>query len=194
MNEQVALLGWGSLLWDYNNEFDTRHESWQRRGPILQIEFSRVSTTRNGTLTLVIDPENGSPVPVSWSISRRPTIAQAVEDLKKRENTGINNIGAFSLVDNARGFDKDSVGVIRAWAVDRGLDGVVWTDLRSNFEKRTGKPFSVAAAMRYLKALQGDSRAEAFEYIRRAPAFVQTRLRTAITDELEEDSRKGGKG
>ena len=190
MNEQIALLAWGSLLWDDDEEFDAWHKPWHHTGgPTLRIEFSRISKSRSGALALVIDPENGSSVLVSWSISRRPTITQAVEDLRKREKTNTNCIGMCSLAGNARGFDKDSLAVIRAWAVERKLGGVVWTDLRSNFEEGTGKPFSVDAAVRYLKALQGDGRKKAFEYIQRAPAFVHTRLRTALVEESRGDDR-----
>lgn len=38
---KIALLGWGSLLWDKRPEFDEYHEPWQFDGPELPLEFSR---------------------------------------------------------------------------------------------------------------------------------------------------------
>ena len=56
---KITVLGWGSLLWDKRPEFDEQHDAWQSDGPYLKIEFSRVSSTRNGALTLVLDTKNG---------------------------------------------------------------------------------------------------------------------------------------
>jgi hypothetical protein len=53
----VALLGWGSLLWDVRLEFDYEHVPWNNDGPTVPLEFSRISTTRACAPTLVIDPE-----------------------------------------------------------------------------------------------------------------------------------------
>jgi len=62
---RIAILGWGSLLWEGGQEFDYWHEPWKPDGPILKIEFSRVSVRRQGSLTLVIDPEHGIPTTVA---------------------------------------------------------------------------------------------------------------------------------
>jgi len=56
----IAILGWGSLLWDKNHDFDNQHESWKFDGPLLPLEFSRISKSRDNALTLVIDELNGS--------------------------------------------------------------------------------------------------------------------------------------
>lgn len=49
---RIAILGWGSLLWEGGQEFDTWHGPWQYDGPTLKLEFSRVSKKRLGALTL----------------------------------------------------------------------------------------------------------------------------------------------
>ena len=36
----IAILGWGSLLWDERLEFDDHHAPWELDGPNLEIEFS----------------------------------------------------------------------------------------------------------------------------------------------------------
>lgn len=46
MPPQIALLGWGSLLWEGGAEFDRGHDEWRLDGPELKLEFSRVSTSR----------------------------------------------------------------------------------------------------------------------------------------------------
>jgi len=68
---KIAVLGWGSLLWDTESikgkEFEKHLERcsgldslWCEGGPTLRLEFSRVSKSRNGALTLVLDYDNGT--------------------------------------------------------------------------------------------------------------------------------------
>ncbi len=185
MTERIALLGWGSLLWDKDEEFDDRHGRWRSDGPALKLEFSRISESRGGALTLVIDSENGAETQVRWSLSRRPGLGDAVEDLRKREKSNLKWIGIYSVAGNLRGRDEKALSVIGDWAGQHGLDGVVWTDLPSNFRTRTGEPFSVDAAIRYLGTLRGADKESAFRYIENAPAFVRTPLRAAFSDMLE---------
>ncbi len=185
MTERIALLGWGSLLWDKDEEFDERHGRWRSDGPTLKLEFSRISKSRGGALTLVIDPENGAETLVRWSLSRRPALGGAVEDLRKREKSKLRWIGICSVAGDRRGRDEKVLSVIEDWAGEQGLDSVVWTDLPSNFEDETGERFSVDGAMKYLKTLRGADRESALRYIENAPAFVQTPLRAAFSGMLE---------
>lgn len=185
MTERIALLGWGSLLWDEDAEFDNRHGRWRLDGPTLKLEFSRISKSRGGALTLVIDSENGMGAQVAWSLSRRDRIGSAAEDLRKREETHRRHIGLYSVAGDRCGRHADAIAAIEVWAGDRNLGGVVWTDLPNNFEDKTGERFSVGAAMRYLDTLRGDNREKAVRYIENAPAFVRTPLRTAFSDTLE---------
>ena len=97
MRERIALLGWGSLLWDKDDAFDDRHGRWLDDGPSLKLEFSRISEKRRGALTLVIDSEHGMDAQVAWSLSRRDRIGDAAKDLGKREKTGANRIGVYSV-------------------------------------------------------------------------------------------------
>jgi len=179
------LLGWGSLLWEGGNTFDDWHEPWQCDGPSLRIEFSRVSSSRGGALTLVIDPENGVLARVAWCLSRRQTINEVIEDLRKREKTNTQNIGRITADGQAQCRDRELYQAIYTWAAEREMAGVVWTDLRSNFTTKWREPFSIETAMRYLKSLDGDSRIKAVEYFQRAPSFVQTPLRDAFNSEMD---------
>lgn len=62
------------------------------------------------------------------------------------------------------------------------MNGVVWTDLPSNFLELTGKQFTVANAITYLRTLEREASAKALEYIQKAPNFVHTPLRDALAD------------
>ena len=184
MADRIALLGWGSLLWEGGAEFDQWHDPWQSDGPILNIEFSRVSRRRRGALTLVIDPENGVPVRSAWCLSLRQTIEDAAEDLRRREETAAKKIGLVRPRTTATAGRSEGIEAIRTWAKEKDLDGVAWTDLQSNFAASVGVPFSVAAALRYLNGLDGEALKGAQEYFERAPAFVQTPLRDAVMAQM----------
>lgn len=181
MPTQIVILGWGSLLWDIRPEFDDHHHSWQTDGPDIKLEFSRVSKSRRGALTLVIDPENGTACRVAYATSKRRDAEDAICDLQYREGTTRSNIG-FLFTDGSRhqARNPDSRDTIRAWAQAKKLDVVVWTDLDSNFEKVCGKPFKVKAALTHLQSLDPEAKSGAAEYVWRSPAFVDTRVRRAL--------------
>ncbi len=185
MEKRIALLGWGSLLWDNDKQFDDLHEPWQCNGPKLKLEFSRISSSRSGALTLVIDPDNGFTNSVCWTLSGRTDISDVIQDLKKREKTKCRYIGRFSIGGDEHSFDCRSLSAIRSWAIERGLYGVVWTDLPCNFKKETGDAFSVHSALQYLKSLDNYVSSNALDYIKKAPNSIQTPLRNAITEQLE---------
>ena len=93
----IAILGWGSLIWDNNPEFDRQHGEWQPSGSRLSLEFSRISSTRKNALTLVLDYRNGWPCTVAYALSRGLSVKDAIADLRCREDTTMNNIGVFSV-------------------------------------------------------------------------------------------------
>jgi hypothetical protein len=178
---RIAILGWGSLLWDGGDDFDSQHGPWHADGPLLRLEFSRISRSGNGRLTLVIDPHNGAPTPVAYCLSRRSAVEDAIEDLRRREKTTVANIGYICrAAGTCRYRDKESYDKVVAWADEKGFDAAVWTDLASNFEAITHQSFSVAAALAYLKGLREPEWRAAFEYLDRAPGFVRTPLRDAF--------------
>lgn len=200
MNEKVAILGWGSLLWD-PHPFDDRHHEWNHDGPVIPVEFSRVSTKRKGALTLVLDPKHGAPTQVAYSISKHGDSHAAHRDLLARERAAHPNyIGLFRRnAGHTHGRARDNEGphaAIAAWAHAREIDAVVWTNFPADFERKLGRAFSVAAAKDHLKALPRPALKRAVAYIHRAPPFVRTPLRKALlnenwfrrlADELERD-------
>ncbi len=178
---RIAILGWGSLLWEAAPEFDRWHDPWRFDGPTLKLEFSRVSSSRKGVLTLVIDPQHGAPNPVAYCTSRHAILDKAIADLQRREGTTQGNIGCISLAKSDHRYrDPASGEAILAWATMKGLAAVVWTDLPSNFKEKTGQVFSVAAAINYLRTLDPTVKTKALEYIRGTPQFIHTTLRKAL--------------
>jgi len=180
--ERIALLGWGSLIWDTRfPEFDKYRGPWLADGPRITVEFSRVSESRDGALTLVIDPDHGTACSVQYAWSKRQRLEDAVCDLRCREGTTWKNIG-FVLADGSRyqARHEATLDAICEWSRAKGIGAVVWTDLRPNFEDQSGTAFTVDSATRYLQSLDSAGKAKAAEYVWRAPEYVNTPLRRAL--------------
>jgi len=138
------------LLWDKRPEFDEQHEGWKFDGPSLKIEFSRVSQTRSGALTLVLDSKHGVSCQVAYAFSKRNNPDDVICDVRSREGTTLINVG-FCFADNSRKQARDEVVLqtIQNWASEKRIDVVVWTNIKSNFHKQSKckRPFSVEAAL-----------------------------------------------
>ena len=183
---KTAVLAWGSLVWD-PRELKTAAK-FAPNGPLLPIEFCRVS--KDGRLTLAIDETFGDVCRTYSAQSAFADLDAAIENLRKREGTIASEIG---FVEAAAGRQSSVamerhpqvVATIGAWAEAGGYDAAIWTALASNFGDwdKVGEPFSVTAAIRYLEGLAKKD-AEAFDraldYIRKAPAEVQTPVRDAV--------------
>ena len=165
---KIAILGWGSLLWDEYAEFDKEHDDWQLEGPSLTLEFSRVSQTRNGALTLVLDVQNGKSCKVAYTFSKRKNPDDAICDLRCREGTTLKNIG-FYFADGSRKQSREDEALksIQGWVSKGKIDVVIWTDLANNFqeESKCKKPFSIEAALCHIQALDTQGKAKAAEYV-----------------------------
>ena len=192
---KIAILGWGSLLWENSTEkakkFNAHVDSWKsppdNEGPSLRIEFSRISRTRMGALTLVLDYENGEACPVAYALSIRRQPEDTIRDLQDREGTARNNIGCYFADDSTETVcaraHADTQKAVSAWARQRNIDVVVWTGLKPNFEKHGKGEFSVDSAARYVQNLEESAQDEAVRYIRQAPTFVKTPLRRRLESE-----------
>jgi hypothetical protein len=88
---RIAILAWGSLLWEPGTL--TVVTDWEPDGPPLPLEFSRVSSSRMGALTLVIDPQYGAVNRTYSTISAQQELEAAIQDLSKREGTTRERIG-----------------------------------------------------------------------------------------------------
>lgn len=182
MTPRIAILGWGSLNWRIGC---LRLASpWQLGGPVLPIEFSRVSNDKR--LTLVIDEQSGQAVPTRYALSACASLEQARLNLQTREETPfLDRIGYVDLRSGAcsafaQQQHPDACRVIEAWGRGMHLDAVVWTALGPNFQERNQGLFSISAALQHLEGLSGEARAKAFEYFAKAPLEVMTPLRRAL--------------
>lgn len=171
----IACLGWGSLIW----KPDTLPlaSEWFMDGPVLPIEFARVSD--NGDLTTAICA-NAPGCKVLWAVLDLQNLDEAREALRIRE--GIpgdreDGIGSFVVGTTA-------AGVIAEWAILRQLDAVIWTGLPARFEGIEGLVPTADDAVAYLASLRGDAQDRARDYIKQVPAQIATPYRGEIVTRL----------
>ena len=184
MKQTIVIIGWGSLLWDLDDLAPHVSGQWaHNEGPVLPLEFVRVSPKRLQALSVVIDPGYGVPCQTSYTVSHKTAPLEAVHDLAKRERADPLNIGYVDLPsgESRSKHDRITEGV-SAWLKAKGYRSAVWTDLSGNFEETTGRPYSLDRAVSYLSTLTGPSRVEAKRYIDSAPAAVDTPLRRALEE------------
>lgn len=179
---RVAVIGWGSLLWDLDDLAPKVDGHWlTEAGPALPLEFSRISPKRLMSLVVVIDPDHGDLCPSHAIASRRATAAEAAADLAQREHAQLDNIGLHDVASGRTRASDPRIGALFSqWCAQTGAAGAVWTDLPANFRQAAGAPFSVAAGIGYLRGLARPSLAEAKRYIDGAPAQTSTPLRRAL--------------
>jgi hypothetical protein len=182
---KIAVLGWGSLLWDPQNL--QLASPFELTGPNLPVEFCRVS--KNHRLTLIIDETYGTLCQTYAATSAFTSLDEAVENLREREvMSSVADIGFIELASNdrARAAAKrhpHALETIADWTRTAGYEAAIWTALDSHFETSTAEPFSVNAAMRFLENLEQhdpEAFARALEYIRNAPAATQTPVRERV--------------
>ena len=175
---RIAILAWGSLIWDPRTL--NINGNWDLTGFTLPIEFSRVSS--DGRLTLVIDHENGEQVPVFYALSGLEHIDDAINNLWAREGKPkISDIGYVNILTNSiRCQNDDDASKIKQWAIIEKFDGVIWTDLPSNFQQKTLVNFSKENAIRYLENLPGEIKEKEKQYFLETREIIDTPLRREI--------------
>lgn len=174
---KIAILGWGSLIW--NPENLSVQGNWTQAQLELPLEFSRIS--KDGRLTLVIDPDNGENNKVFYINSGFNNLNDAINNLKEREHTTEQNIGYVNLLAHTSrthftAFSEN----IKQWAERNDYAGVIWTDLICNFNNEYKSPFSVGNAMKYLTRLSGNQKANALKYVSNTNQEINTPLRRKI--------------
>jgi hypothetical protein len=177
----IAILGWGSLLWDLDGLAPKVEGKWAlRAGPRLPMEFSRISPKRRMGLVVCLDPVAGVPCPSHAIRSRRNRVCEAVADLAARERATTGRIGWATAEGDGFGRMPDVVSAVAAWCRAAGRAAAVWTDLEPNFRETTGVAFDAEQGCAYLRRLEGASLIEAHRYIRNAPSTTRTPLRRAL--------------
>lgn len=178
---RIAILGWGSLIWQPKNLNYNLEHGWNPDGPYLPIEFSRISA--NGRLTLVID-KNATPVKTLFSISNYSELDIAILDLAVREGCSKEKIGSCRKVDKDCIFNPDNFlfkKEIEKWLIlNPELDAVIWTNLSVKFKDAINLEYNSENVIKYLQALPKDTQVLAEEYIRKAHQQIQTKMRDII--------------
>jgi hypothetical protein len=176
----IACLGWGSLVWD-PRDLPLRGK-WFCDGPFLPIEFARQSM--NGRMTLVIVPNTFPLVRSLWSPMSVSNLAEARNALGQRECE--HQEKPASCVDYWPRRSKYTCVAhkIGQWARALQIDAVVWTNLMPKFNDQDKKLPTEQGVLTYLRALQGNGRDKAEEYIRRTPRQIDTPYRRAIETHL----------
>ncbi len=182
MPAPIAILGWGSLLWDLDDLAPWTDRTWRLgSGPRLPMEFSRISPKRKLGLVVCLDPLTGVACTTHVIQSVRQTLPEAVADLAARERAPLHRIGWADRNGDGHSRMPEIVVAVAAWCRDTGRSGAVWTDLEPNFRDHTGLDFSVDQGIAYLQTLRGDSLDEAHRYIRNAPFTTRTPLRRKLS-------------
>ncbi len=172
---KIAILGWGSLILSPRDL--SIAGDWQEAGPILEIEFSRISG--DGRLTLVIDPVHGSAVTTLYATSTYEQLEDAVCNLMARESTNRSNIGIASRSNSETEVvnHPEILPTVQAWLNASSFDAVIWTDLKSNYREKRHANFSADHAYDYLESLPPVCKENARKYIKQAPVQTKTALR-----------------
>jgi hypothetical protein len=176
----VACLAWGSLVW--RPEGLPVRRPWFVDGPLLPIEFARQSKGDRLTLVLV---DGAQHVRSLWALMSVGDLELAKSGLAEREGVKSENvqkyIGWWSQ-------DSDSggpfVAMIREWATQRAVDGIVWTALPPKFEGKEDRVPTAQEVVTFLRRLPHEKRRHAEEYVRRVPLQIDTETRRVIEVEL----------
>jgi hypothetical protein len=176
---RTAVLAWGSLVNQpespvYGAKLEIEGNFVEASGLKLPIRMSRLSSanTDNRRYTLVID-QNATDEKVYAAVSKLRNLAQAKENLQKREGTTPANIcylkmGQASANEEENFYLNDSVWSgkkgtqlsankaqeIISWAQQNNYDAVIWTGLAPNISSNNGS--SGSRGREILKSLSED--------------------------------------
>lgn len=121
----VGCLTWGSLVW---NPIDLPvRGDWQKDGPLLPIEFARISKNDRITLVILYDQPDYQACRSLWTLLDVESPEEGKEVLRVREETGPNGIGLWKKTDHEP--DNPIDARIARWCRHLDLDAVVWTKL-----------------------------------------------------------------
>lgn len=181
----IAVLGWGSLIWCPGSL--RIRTLWRPDGPLLPIEFARIS--QDNRLTLVIHP-GCKDQPTYFAISEFGSLKEARDNLRVREKSKANAIHYVPQDGTCASVaPPEIVKRVKDWLASRtDVEGVVWTGLASNWKEKRERDFSPEDAVNYLLRLEEErDRAKAAydrarEYVTNAPQCVDTVVRKAMRE------------
>ncbi len=174
---RIACVGWGSLIW--NPGLLKIQNKWFDDGPILPIEFTRIS--EDDRVTLIIDPES-APVRTLWTFMTVTEISNAKSSLQSREN--VKNIDVIKSVSIYDTISDQIAKEIKNWLEIVNIEAAIWTGL-SYSKKTNNKRPTVDDIIDHLhNNLDYNAKKAAEEYIRKAPKQIDTKYRRRIEMEF----------
>lgn len=172
---KIACVGWGSLIWRPEGLKIQNH--WFEDGPILPIEFTRISN--NNRATLIID-NNAKPVRTLWALMTTDSIDGAKKSLMDRE--GIKKESLIHSISRTENPDDSILRTVKDWLTEKNMDFAIWTGLSFSDKTKNQRP-SIGNIIEHLNGIDPNERRNAEEYIRKTPRQVDTEYRRQI--ELE---------
>lgn len=183
---RIAVLGWGSLIPDPRDLAIKKDKKWNSDGPLLPIEFARISG--NKRLTLVVN-DGSNPIVTLWTEMKISNLEKAKENLRLREGMySTKNIGFVDILEDKHSIfsNKEDIKNIKIWCKSKNFDAVIWTGLKGNFSEKIFKLFNVERdydienIIWYFNQLNEDEYDSAKAYILDTPKSTKTDLRKDI--------------
>ena len=184
----IYYIAWGSLLWNFKSlKIETE---WTKSNIKFPLNFSRISDSGHGRLTLVID-ETGEMNNVYYARTSFSNLNTAIQKLKMREKTLNKNIGFINIAsDTFRTslLDNKKIQDLVNFAKKNKIDGLIWTEISPNFDEVFGKPYSKENAIEYIESKHENKRIynKILEYIFLSKIYgnIKTPLSTSLTKKL----------
>ncbi len=185
----IACIGWGSLVYDPR---ELPCGDWYSDGPMLPVEFARESGGKKRSdpgerITLVICP-GVARVRTYWTVLEVSDLWSGRKCLALREYDRASDVWAEDHTGywerasgEAHGAEAET---IRTWAMGRDLAAVVWTHLDYGFKQSRNAMPDGPAIVQYLRNLDAARKPAAEDYVRCAPAQIDTAYRRLIAREL----------
>ena len=173
---KIACIGWGSLIWRPGGLEIQNY--WFEDGPILPIEFTRISDDQR--VTLIIDQE-AKPVRNLWALMTCSLLDKAKKSLEQRE--GVRRTELIHSIGITDETTDTAAQIIKNWLKEKDLDFAIWTGLSYSQKTEKERP-SIDFIISHLRNLDGSKRRNAEEYIRKAPRQIDTKYRREIEMEF----------
>ena len=184
----IYYIAWGSLLWNFKTlKIETE---WTKSNIKFPLNFSRISDSGNGRLTLVID-ETGEMNNVYYAKTSFSNLNIAINKLKSREKTSNKNIGFINITTNTVRtslFDDKKIRELTEFAKKNKIDGLIWTEITPNFNEIFGKPYSKENAIEYIKSKMDNKRLYnkilGYIFLSKIYGNIKTQLSSTLTKKL----------
>lgn len=179
MHGQSAIIGWGSLIsFPGSLLLSTR---WHNDGPLLPVEFARISSGER--LTLVIHPGSAA-LSTLWAASAAANLEAARQDLRGRERTAIEFIHCATAGGSCSGgVEPEIENAVRVWMRNHpAISACVWTGLLSNWRDKQQCDLSPDAVICFLNGIKDPTAART--YFQNTPNQIQTEVRAAVRNRL----------